>query len=109
MKKLIFALLLLTSPKVNAQNISYLQNFKGDTVRIEKARLYCYTDPRQMFEPYQYYKTVDGVYFRIECDGYIMFVDETQELYTCKSLSYNNVSSHLLYMLGVVRSKSQQF
>jgi hypothetical protein len=109
MKKLLFILLLLTSFKVNAQNITYSQNFKGDTVHIEKARLYCYADPRQMFEPYQYYKTIDGIYFRIECDGYVMFVEETQDLYTCKSLSYNNVSSHLLYMLGRVRCKTQQF
>lgn len=108
MKNLLFVLLIFTF-KVNAQNISYSQNFRGDTVQIEKARLYCYADPRQMFEPYQYYKTVDDIYFRVECDGYVMFVEETQELYTCKSLSYRNISSHLFYMLSNVRRRTQQF
>lgn len=108
MKKALLILSFITF-KVNAQNMSLTQNFRGDTVYVERAKLYCYADPKQIFEPYQYYKTVDDIYFRVECDGYIMYVEETQELYTCRSLSYKNIPYHLVYILDKVRRKIQWF
>jgi len=103
MKKLLLILLLFITIKTQAQNV-YYQNFNDDTIRVEKSIFYCYVNPAQIFDSYQYNKTIDNIYFRLEYNKYILYLAQTQERYICQSVTGQNVSSHLLYMLGLVRS-----
>jgi len=103
MKLLSIALILSIGLNASAQSDLYTQSFKGDSIRIEKQKYWCYASVENIFENATPFITTDNLYFTVSYSKYMLYDNLTQTRYICTSLRDSNITPHLVYLINLIR------